>query len=106
MIPHTPGPWQVNSGMVETAKGVPIARMDRTPGNGTQPVERDANAYLIAAVPTLLAAAKDALLLLQSIQEQAEHPDAMPWPEMGCISARPVSSDEAARALRRQEEQD
>jgi len=31
----------------------------------------------------LLAAAKDALLLLQSVQEQTEHdPDAMPWPEI------------------------
>ncbi len=44
---------------------------------------RKANANLIAAAPTLLAAARDALLLLQSVQEQTEeHADAMPWPEI------------------------
>lgn len=53
---HTPGPWRVCSGMVETARGIPVAHMDRAPGNGTQPVERDANARLIAAAPELLAA--------------------------------------------------
>ena len=33
-----------------------IAWMDRESGNGTMPVERDANARLIAAAPDLLAA--------------------------------------------------
>jgi hypothetical protein len=51
---HTPGPWQVNSGAVETVSGIPIARMDREPSNGTMPVERDCNAYLCAASPEML----------------------------------------------------
>jgi type VI protein secretion system component VasF len=34
------------------------------------------------AWPTLLDAAKAGLLLLQSIQQQTEHADAMPWPEI------------------------
>lgn len=57
---HTPGPWQVSSGMVETVAEhsckipgcgvhIPIAYMDRELGNGTMPVERDYNAKLIAA---------------------------------------------------------
>ncbi|KKM78764.1 hypothetical protein LCGC14_1356680 [marine sediment metagenome] len=61
---HTPGPWHVVTGSVYTGidwdgksdPGVPIASMDREPGNGTRPVERDANARLIAAAPDLLAA--------------------------------------------------
>ena len=53
---HTPGPWIVESGAVYTADHIPIAAMDREPGNGTQPVERDANARLIAAAPKLLEA--------------------------------------------------
>ena len=51
---HTPGPWDVSSGMV-WHEGTPIARMDReTPD--TTPVERDCNARLIAAAPELLEA--------------------------------------------------
>ena len=53
----TPGPWRYDSGMVYTADlSIPIARMDREPGNGTFGAERDANARLIAAAPDLLAA--------------------------------------------------
>lgn len=52
----TAGPWEVDSGMVQTVSGVPIAYMDREPGNGTLPVERDTNAQAIAAVPELIAA--------------------------------------------------
>lgn len=68
---HTPGPWVVCSGMVETVPtdtphhehcGIPIAHMDRTPGNGTLPVERDANARLIAAAPDLLTALEEMVL--------------------------------------------
>lgn len=69
MSAHTPGPWEVDSGMVQTAYDhtcktpgcgvhIPIAWMDREPNNGTMPVERDANARLIAAAPKLLAACK------------------------------------------------
>lgn len=55
---YTPGPWRMSSGMVETVTGIPIAWMDREPGNGTLPVERDANARLICAAPDLLETAK------------------------------------------------
>ena len=57
---HTPGPWVYSDGMVwkhrppepnRTVEAIPIARMDREPGNGTLPVERDDNARLIAAAP-------------------------------------------------------
>lgn len=44
---HTPTPWKVVSGMIETEAGVPIAHMHREPGNGTLPVERDENADFI-----------------------------------------------------------
>ena len=56
MTEHTPGPWTVVSGAVETTEmgGIPIANMDREPGNGTLPVERDANARLMATAPELL----------------------------------------------------
>ena len=68
---HTKGPWTCHSGAVyqdspdvypkgET-NGIPIAHMDRESGNGTAPVERDANAHLIAAAPDLLAACKEFL---------------------------------------------
>lgn len=64
----TPGPWLVESGAVYTwhqfGNGwdkTPIAVMDRSPGNGTLPVERDANAYFIAAVPDLLTVAQACL---------------------------------------------
>lgn len=63
----TPGPWEVDSGMVQTVAEhecrtpgcgvhIPIAWMDREPDNGTLPVERDANAHLIAAAPELVEA--------------------------------------------------
>ena len=65
---YTPGPWVCHSGMVwkdgpnvfpkGNENGIPICRMDREPGNGTVPVERDANACLISAAPELLEACK------------------------------------------------
>jgi hypothetical protein len=65
---HTPGPWTCHSGMVwkdgpnvypkGNEDGIPIASMCREPNNGTEPVERDANAKLIAAAPELLDAVK------------------------------------------------
>ena len=58
---HTPGPWKVVSGAVETGSGIPIASMDRESGNGTLPVERDENARLIAAAPDLRSACSSAL---------------------------------------------
>ena len=54
MNEHTAGKWVCVSGMVETSGGIPIAYMDRVPGNGTMPCERDANARLIALVPDML----------------------------------------------------
>lgn len=66
----TPGPWEVCSGMVQTVAEhncktpgcgvhIPIAYMDREAGNGTMPVERDANAYLIAAAPEMFELLQD-----------------------------------------------
>ena len=49
------------------------------------------------AWPTLLDAAKAALLLLQSIQEQTEHPDAMPWPEIDNLEQAIREADDAER---------
>ncbi len=70
MSKHTKGPWTCHSGSVYVDgpdvypkgdnDGIPIAHMDREPGNGTEPVERDANAALIAAAPDLLEACKGA----------------------------------------------
>lgn len=68
----TPGPWEVESGMVQTAYDhdcntpgcgvkIPIALMHRESRNGTMPCERDANAKAISAVPDLIAANKLAL---------------------------------------------
>jgi hypothetical protein len=53
----TPGPWICHSGMVwkedGSEEGIPIARMAREDLR-TLPVERDANARLIATAPELL----------------------------------------------------
>ncbi len=75
--PHTPGPWICHSGAVwkdgpnvypkGQEMGIPIARMDREPGNGTQPVERDSNARLIAAAPELLEALAELIDQLEGI---------------------------------------
>lgn len=55
--PPTPGPWICHSGMVwkpdpSLEDGIPIARMDRETSH-TTPVERDANAKLIACAPEM-----------------------------------------------------
>jgi hypothetical protein len=54
MWTHTPGPWEVTSGFVQTPEEIPICHMDREPGNGTLPVERDRNADLIADAPGMM----------------------------------------------------
>ncbi len=64
---HTPGKWQVTSGMVETVEGIPIAEMDREPGNGTLPVERDANAHHIVKC------VNSHLYLLEACKAMAEY---------------------------------
>ena len=56
-IEHTSLPWAYHSGSVYQVcpdmfpegenDGIPIAKMDRTTGNGTSPVERDNNAKFI-----------------------------------------------------------
>jgi len=75
---HTPGPWTCHCGMVYKDGpsvypkgdewGIPIARMDREPGNGTFPVERDANARLIAAAPDLLKELRGLAVYLQHLE--------------------------------------
>ena len=94
-MPRTPGPWETKP---ETnympaqvwADGQLLADVF-----GESRDARKANANLIAAAPTLLTAAKDALLLLQSIQEQTEHPDAMPWPEIDNLEQAIQQADDS-----------
>ena len=50
---RTAGKWEVNSGMVQTVDGIAIAYMAREESR-TVPVERDANAHSIAALPALV----------------------------------------------------
>lgn len=89
---HTPGPWEVESGMVQTVlehkcklKGcgvhIPIAYMDRTLGNGTLPVERDDNARLIAKAPEMLAFIRE-FESTQAVGFWCEHETGEPKP--GC----------------------
>lgn len=51
-------PWRVNSGMIETSGGVPIAHMDRDTPN-TSPTERDANAHFIVEAVNAYTITKD-----------------------------------------------
>ena len=44
---HTKERLRVLCGAIETERGIPIAHMDREPGNGTSPVERDDTAHRI-----------------------------------------------------------
>lgn len=67
---HTPGPWAVISGEVCAAGYGAIAHCDRDNRN-TKPVERDANARLIAAAPDLLEALKVAEYIIQRQQDNA-----------------------------------
>lgn len=73
---HTPGPWTV-SGLPE------IYGHDCINANGPEPVatvlrrfvraENEANAYLIAAAPTLLAACKAALQVAEDVGDTKDH---------------------------------
>lgn len=68
-IKHTPGPWKCESGLVERMDGAVIARMDRSEEAtkaGIYPVERDANAKLIASAPLLLDVLKHTLARLEA----------------------------------------
>ncbi len=65
MSDFTPGPWMLVNGAVYKQRGdhkmlVTIAHMDRAEHH-TKPVERDANARLIAAAPDLLEALQEIL---------------------------------------------
>ena len=94
----TPGPWTCHSGMVwkdgpdvypkGDKDGVPIATMCREPNNGTLPVERDANARLIAAAPELLAALKG---ILDVLPRDKVHP-------VGYTDGKQDKANDAARA--------
>jgi hypothetical protein len=85
-VPHTPGPWEAKPETNYVPAQVWADGRLLADVFGESRDAREANARLIAAAPTLLAAAKDALLLLQSVQEQEEHdPDAMPWPEIDSL---------------------
>jgi len=74
-VGHTPTPWEVWCGTIQTkmVTGKPclsIALMDREPGNGTEPVERDANAaYIVRACNShegLLEACRRALAVMDT----------------------------------------
>lgn len=57
--PHTPGPWVYRCGSVYAPDGRPLMHMDREPGNGVKPPERDSNARLAALAPDMLNALDD-----------------------------------------------
>lgn len=69
----TPGPWHVSCGSVYGPEGQPIADMDREPGNGTYPTERDRNAQLIAAAPAMRDALRDLYKIAASVRKP-DHP--------------------------------
>ena len=77
MTQPTPGPWRVTCGAVETANSIPIAHMDREPGNGTLPVERDENARLIAKAPEMRDALKGFLEWYAQLDEPGLVPDGL-----------------------------
>lgn len=65
MSAHTPGPWHLSplSRHVIAASGLPIARMDDL----ECPIQqREANAHLLAAAPTMLAALQEARKYIQA----------------------------------------
>ena len=76
----TPGPWIVASGSVYKAvptdsDGWPkvcVAHMARSDVPETIPVERDANAHLIAAAPELLAAAEALVAAVEAMPKDYE----------------------------------
>ncbi len=88
---HTPTPWSCHSGMIwqdgpdvyptGNKDGTPITHMDREPGNGTLPVERDANADFIVQAcnshDALLEAALKAIKYDEVIKSCANEPDKM-----------------------------
>ena len=60
--------------------GIPIAKMDREPDNGTAPVERDANAHRLAAcwnacqgIPTEMMEYADVKKLIAVAKEACKH---------------------------------
>lgn len=70
---HTSGPLNYSSGMIWAGKGeeTPIADMNRIPGNGTTPTERDENAKRIVLTwnchDDLLSACKTALAEIRGV---------------------------------------
>lgn len=91
MADYTPGPWTCHSGSVwkdgpnvypkgAGEDGIPICHMDREPGNGTLPVERDANAYLVAKAPEM---AEQRNKLLEIVEQLAKRDCEYPG-SVGC----------------------
>ena len=91
--PFTLGPWECHSGMV-WKNDIPIARMDREPGNGTMPVERDSNAHLIACAPELLASVRELTLALEAHLRESTRDHNLGNIDLLC----PCSQNELARA--------
>lgn len=71
---HTPGPWRSAAGSIITEDDTRcIAVIEDDGGYEAPEAERDANAFLIAAAPELLAAAEK-LLSTQEAYSDAEFP--------------------------------
>jgi hypothetical protein len=78
---------------MDTDNLIPIARMDREPGNGTRPCERDSNAQLIALAPQLYGIVRAALMagylnpelaalarpLVETVEAREERHTPGPW---------------------------
>lgn len=78
MSKHTKGPWKVKNGAVYTEKEAPIAKMVRDDSAleaGIYPVERDANARLIAAAPEMLEALELAAAYIEEITKDSRNAD-------------------------------
>jgi hypothetical protein len=88
----TPGPWAYSSGMVWAGREeTPIARMDRTTP-ATSPVERDANARAIAALPDLIGAAREVLAEFDADSADAAR-------EQGCYGLNETGGIEWIRSV-------
>ena len=73
MSKHTPGPWEISDGHVYAKGGLsPICCDYEVDGTVCLVVRNEANARLIAAAPTLLAALQD--VLASAVPNEHEHP--------------------------------
>ena len=62
---HTPGPWEVVDGHLIIANGAVVATVHVSIYSGGSPLQRAANASLIAAAPELLEVTEGALSIVE-----------------------------------------